>query len=165
MDKLSLGRCLKLKTEVVEVGDEYGSEYKGKYVFQEITWAKRSRIIDKYTRYHAVTGNIVAMDRIAIQAETIWASLREQPPHKPISLEKLLSENPEQGIPTGLGELFSKVANRLNSVSRDEVAFLEGQSDTASHMKPLQSSAFARSSAGPSRSSDGSQQKRSSSSS
>jgi len=151
-----------LKTEVVEVGEEYGPEYAGRYVFSEITWAKRSRIIQKYTRYHPVTGHVLSSDLVAIQAETIWASLKEQPAHKPISLEKLLGE--EDGIPIGLGELFSQVVNRLNNVGRDEAAFLKGQSDSACPMRPLLSSGSAKSSAGPSQSCENSQPKPSSNS-
>ena len=152
-----------MKTEVVEVGEEYGPEYAGRYIFSEITWAKRSRIIQKYTRYHPVTGHVVSSDLVAIQAETIWASLKEQPAHKPISLEKLLGE--EDGIPIGLGELFSQVVNRLNSVSRDEAAFLKEPSNSACPMRSLLSSGSARSSAGQSANCENNQPKQSSSSS
>jgi len=107
-----------MRTETVELDDRYGAEYKGKYVFSEISWAKRSRIITKYTKYHPVSGQIVSSDFIAIQAETIWASLKEQPPNKPITLERLLNE--EEGIPIELGELFSQVANRLCGISVQE---------------------------------------------
>ena len=79
-------------------------------MFQEITWAKRSRIIQRYTKYHPLTGQVLSSDYIAIQAETIWAALKEQPPTQPVSLEKLLSE--ENGIPIELGELFAKVVKQ-----------------------------------------------------
>lgn len=137
-----------MRTEVIEIGDEYGSEFRGRYVFQEITWAKRCRIIQKHTKYHPLTGHIAAQDFVAIQAETIWASLKEQPEHKPITLERLLSEDPEKGIPIGLGELFSQIVNRLNSVGRDEAAFLSEPCVKVCHAKPLQSSAYAKSSDG-----------------
>jgi len=107
-----------LKTETLEIDGRFGEEYAGKYVFQEISWAKRNRIIQKHTKYHSVTGQILNSDYVAIQAETIWASLKEQPAKKPISLEKLLSE--ENGIPIELGELFSRVVNSLCSVSFEE---------------------------------------------
>jgi len=108
-----------LKTEVLEVDERFGKEYAGKYLFTELTWAKRSRIIQKHTKYHPSTGQVVSNDFIAIQAETIWASLKEQPQNNPITLEKLLSEH-EDGIPIALGELLSKVVNRLNVVSFEE---------------------------------------------
>lgn len=107
-----------MRTETIELDDRFGAEYKGAYVFQEITWAKRSRIIQKHTKYHSMTGQVLSSDYIAIQAETIWAALKEQPPTQPVSLEKLLSE--ENGIPIELGELFSKVVNRLCGLSTDE---------------------------------------------
>jgi hypothetical protein len=135
-----------MRTETVEIDERFGKEYAGKYVFKELTWAKRSRIIQKYTKYHPITGQVVSSDYIAIQAETIMASLKEQPPHKPITLEKLLGE--EEGIPIGLGELFSQVVNRLNNVGFEETAFLSEPSDVESQTKPSQSSASAKSSAG-----------------
>jgi hypothetical protein len=64
-------------------------------------------------------------DYVAIQAETIWSSLKEQPENKPITLEKLLSE--EDGIPIGLGELFSKVVNQLCGVTVQETKNLSGR--------------------------------------
>jgi hypothetical protein len=114
-----------MKTETVRLDDRFGEEYAGKYVFQEISWAKRSRIIQKHTRYHPRTGQVVSSDYVAIQAETIWASLKEQPENKPITLEKLLSE--EQGVPIGLGELFSQVVNRLCGVTLEETKNSSGR--------------------------------------
>jgi hypothetical protein len=108
-----------LKTEVLEVDERFGKEYAGKYLFTELTWAKHSRVIQKHTKYHPLTGQVVSSDFIAIQAETIWASLKEQPRTNPLSLEKLLSEH-EDGVPIALGELLSKVVNRLNVVSLEE---------------------------------------------
>jgi len=107
-----------LKTEKIEIDNRYGEEYTGKYIFNEITWAKRSRIIQKHTKYHPMTGQITMSDYVAIQAETILASLREQPPNKPVSLEKLLSE--ENGVPIELGELFSQIVNRLCGLTAEE---------------------------------------------
>jgi len=107
-----------MKTEVVEVDGRFGSEYAGRYVFREITWMKRSRIITKYTRYHPVTGQLISSDLPAIQAETMWAALKEQPTSHPITLERLLDE--ENGVPIELGELFSRVVNRLCGLTLDE---------------------------------------------
>ncbi|MCW4046589.1 MAG: hypothetical protein NWE99_03380 [Candidatus Bathyarchaeota archaeon] len=132
-------------------------------MFSEISWAKRSRIIQKHTKYHPLTGQVVSSDFIAIQAETIWASLREQPPHKPITLEKLLSE--ENGVPIGLGELFSQIANRLNSVTQEETAFLSEQSADKSQPQSSRSFACAKNSGGQSRSCGASQPNQSNSSS
>jgi hypothetical protein len=115
-----------MKTETVVLDDRFGAEYAGKYIFSEISWAKRSRIIQKYTKYNPTTGQIVSSDYVAIQAETIWASLQEQPATKPITLEKLLGEG-ENGIPIKLGELFSQVVNKLCNVSLEEEKNLFGR--------------------------------------
>jgi hypothetical protein len=136
-----------MRRETIEIGSEYGEEYKGKYVFQELTWAKRSRIIQKYTRYHPVSGQVLSSDFIAIQAETIWAALKEQPPHTPLTLEKLLGE--ENGIPIPLGELLSKIVNDLCAMTREETVFLSAQSDARNHTQSSQTSAYAKSSDGP----------------
>jgi hypothetical protein len=69
-----------MQTQTLQIGTEYGTQYTGTYVFGEITWAKRSRIIQKHTRYHPITGQVQSSDFIAIQAETIWAALKQQPP-------------------------------------------------------------------------------------
>ena len=135
-----------MRSETIQIDDRFGKEYAGSYVFQEITWAKRSRIIQKHTKYHALTGQVVGSDFVAIQAETIWASLREQPAHKPVTFEKLLGD--EDGIPVELGELFCKVANRLCGITRDEERFLSAQSDEANRTQHSQCSACAKNSGG-----------------
>ena len=144
-----------MRRENINLGAEYGEEYAGKYVFQELTWAKRSRIIQKHTRYHPVSGQVVSSDFIAIQAETIWAALKEQPPNTPITLEKLLGE--ENGIPIALGELFSKIVNSLCAMTREETAFLSAPSDAKDHTQPSQTSASAKNSGGPQPSSQSNQ--------
>jgi hypothetical protein len=152
-----------MRKETVEIDGRLGKEYAGKYVFQEISWAKRSRIIQKHTNYHPTTGQVTKSDYVAIQAETIWASLKEQPESKPITLEKLLSE--EDGVPLRLGELFSKVVNRLCSVTLEDSHFLSEPCEEERHIQASQSSGFAKSSDGPRDSSRNSQQKSSKSSS
>ena len=141
-----------MRRENIEIGAEYGAEYAGKYVFQELTWAKRSRIIQKHTRYHQVSGQVQSSDFIAIQAETIWASLKEQPPNVPLTLEKLLGE--ENGIPIALGELLSQVVNGLCAMTREETAFLSAPSDDRNRTQPSPTSASAKNSAGPQPNSD-----------
>ncbi len=152
-----------MRSEVLEVDKRFGKEYAGRYVFAEISWAKRSRIIQKYTKYSPVTGQVVNSDYIAIQAETIMASLKEQPSNKPITLDKLLSE--EDGVPIGLGELFSQTVNRLNALSVEETAFLSAQSEDKNQTLPSRSFASAKNSGGRQTSSSGNQQKQSNSSS
>jgi len=134
-----------MRKEEIELDNRFGEQYAGRYVFQEITWAKRSRIIQKYTKYHPVTGQVVNSDFVAIQAETIWASLKEQPANKPVTLEKLLGE--EDGIPIEVGELFSKIANKLCGITPEEQRFLLEPSEGKSLTQRSSSSDCARNSA------------------
>lgn len=152
-----------MKSETLDLDERFGKEYAGHYVFSEITWAKRNRIIQKYTKYSRISGQVESSDFVAIQAETIMASLREQPENKPITLEKLLGET--EGVPIDIGELLSKVVNKLCNVSREESTFLSGQSEDKSQTKPSQSSDYAKSSDGPQTSSPDNQQKPSNNSS
>jgi hypothetical protein len=131
-----------MRTELLKLDERFGREFAGCYVFQEITWARRSRIIQKYTKYHPTTGQVQSSDFIAIQAETIWASLKEQPANKPLSLQKLLAE--DEGVPIELGELFSKIVNRLNGMMNEDVRFLLEQLDEESRTKLFQSFDFAK---------------------
>ncbi len=136
-----------MNTETIQVTEDSGAEYVGTYQFKEITWAKRSRIIQKHTKYHPLTGQVQSTDFIAIQAETIWAALKIQPPNQPITLEKLLGE--EDGVPIALGELFSQTVNRLCSVGREEAAFLSAPSADANPTPPSPTFGSAKNSDGP----------------
>lgn len=152
-----------MQTEEITLDERFGKDYAGHYVFQEISWAKRSRIIQRHTKYSQVTGQVQSSDYVAIQAETIMASLKEQPEHNPISVEKLLSE--DEGIPVGLGELFSHIANKVNSVSVQESRFLSERSAGNSRTSRSRSTDSAKSSDGPQTSLESSQLKPSKSSS
>jgi len=152
-----------MRKETLELDEKFGKEYAGHYVFSEISWAKRSRIIQKHTRYNQQTGQVSTSDYVAIQAETIIASLKEQPQHKPVTIEKLLGE--EDGVPVELGELFSQTVNRLNTISIDEGCFLSAQSEDKNLIQPSQTSGSAKSSGGPQANSQNSQPKPSSNSS
>ena len=135
-----------MKTEKLEVDGRFGEEYKGTYTFAEITWAKRNRIIQKHTKYNKLSGDVENSDFIPIQAETIIASMHGQPATKPITLEKILSE--ENGIPIELGEVFSKVVNKLNGMSREDLRFLLEQLDEESRTALFQSFGYAKNSDG-----------------
>ena len=141
-----------MKTEKLEIDGRFGEEYRGTYVFAEITWAKRNRIIQRHTKYNRLSGDVESSDFIAIQAETIIASLHGQPSSKPITLEKLLDE--ENGVPIELGELFSKVANGLNSVGREDLRFLLEQLDEESRIALLSSLGYVKLSVGPQKNSE-----------
>lgn len=135
-----------MKTGKIEVDGRFGEEYRGSYTFAEITWAKRNRIIQKHTKYNKLSGDVESSDFIAIQAETIIASIHGQPSSKPITLEKLLGE--EDGIPIELGELFSKIVNKLNGMSREDLRFLIEQLDEESRIALLLSFGYVKASAG-----------------
>jgi hypothetical protein len=135
-----------VKQEVLEIDNRFGEQYQGKYVFKEITWAKRNRIIQKHTKYNRLSGDVESSDFIAIQAETIIASLHGQPQSHPITLEKLLGE--EDGVSIELGELFSKVVNELNGVSREDLRFLLEQLDGESLTALLSSLGYVKPSDG-----------------
>ena len=135
-----------MRTETIELDERFGKEYAGRYVFQEISWAKRSRTIQKHTKYSQMTGQVMSSDYVAIQAETIYASLKEQPESKPITLEKLLSD--EDGVPVGLGELFSQIANKLNGLTVQETRFLSEPSEGKRRTKKSRSTGSAKSSGG-----------------
>lgn len=135
-----------MRKEILVVGAEHGAEYLGRYVFEEITWAKRSRIIQKHTKYHPMSGQVISSDFVAIQAETIWAALKEQPSTQPLTLEKLLGE--ENGVPIALGELLSQTVNNLCAVTREETAFLSEPSDAKNPTQPSPTSAYAKNSVG-----------------
>ncbi len=141
-----------MKTEKLEIDGRFGEEYRGTYAFAEITWAKRNRIIQKHTKYNKLSGDVESSDFIAIQAETIMASLHGQPQSHPITLEKLLGE--EDGIPIELGELFSKVVNMLNGVSREDLRFLLDRLDEESRTALLSSLGYVKASVGPQKNSE-----------
>jgi len=109
-----------VQTETVVLDESFGKEYAGKYVVQEITRRKRLNIIAKYTRY-SQTGAILSTDMSAIDAETLWAALKEQPASNPISLEKLLEEDPERGVPNRVTSCLIKTVNKLKGLSAEEV--------------------------------------------
>ena len=152
-----------MRTETIEIDERFGKEYAGRYIFGETSWARRSRIIQKHTKYSQMTGQVQSSDYVAIQAETIMASLKEQPENKPITLEKLLNE--ENGVPIGLGELFSQIANRLNTLTVEESRFLSEQSEEPSHIQKSLNTDSAKSSGGPHSNLENSHRKRSKSSS
>jgi hypothetical protein len=151
-----------MRQEAIEIDNRFGEEYQGKYVFKEITWAKRNRIIQKHTKYSRLSGEVESSDFIAIQAETIIASMHGQPASKPLTIEKLLSE--EEGIPIELGEIFAKAVNSLNGMGHEDLRFLLEQLDEESRTRLLSSFGYAKLSGGLQQSSQSSQQEQSRSS-
>src|SRR3989337_4377993 len=93
-----------------------------------------------------MTGQVTSSDFVAIQAETIWGSLREQPESKPITLDRLLGD--EEGIPIELGELLSNVVNKLNGMTHEDLRFLLERLAEGSRIQLFQSFGFVKNSAG-----------------
>ena len=73
-----------MRREIIEIDERFGKEFAGRYVFEEISWARRSRIIQKHTRYNPLTGEVVSADYSAPPSPT---NLFEN-----ISTSKLLSK-------------------------------------------------------------------------
>jgi hypothetical protein len=128
----------------LEVDDKYGSEYRGKYVLRELSWAKKSRIAENYMKINTQTGEVLKSDYVAIQAETLYAAIVAQPENKPITIAKLLDE--ENGVPDGLFRLFQKASNSINGVDPEEARFLLTQLGEEDLTRLLQSLGFAKSS-------------------
>jgi hypothetical protein len=138
-----------MKSETLEIDGQFGEEYRGKYLFKEITWAKRNRIIQKHTKYNNVSGDVVSSDFVAIQAETIMAALHGQPQSHPLSLEKLLADDPEHGLPYDLGELIAQAANRVCGLDKAETRFLYSASGGENLTVPSPTLDSPKSSGGP----------------
>lgn len=132
-----------MKTEKLALDDRFGDEFKGQYVFQQISWGKRSRIIQRHTKY-SPTGQVTSTDFVIIQAETIMASLKEQPKNNPLTLERLLSER--EGIPVELGEVLSSITNQLNGLSKRGLRFLLERLSEEKRTQLFQSFGFVKSS-------------------
>ena len=103
-----------------DVGEQYGSEYKGHYVVKRYTWATRNRIIERYTQINPATGKVISTDKTAVRAELILVSLAQQPSGNPVSLQKLLSTDIEQAVPSELIDLIEQHVNSLNRVTPEE---------------------------------------------
>src|SRR4030042_757937 len=127
----------------VEVDDKYGSEYRGKYVLRELSWAKNIRSAENYMKIDAQTGEVLRTDYVAIQAETLYAAIVAQPESRPITIAKLLDE--ENGVPDGLCKLFLKASNSINGVDPEEARFLLTQLSEEDRTLLLQSLGYAKS--------------------
>lgn len=99
----------------IELKDEFGKEYKGKYIFQSISWGKSNEITSKCTSVNPHTKQS-KVDLKRMQALMLDATMIERP--SLITLQKLLDE--ENGIPMSLGELLMQVADYVNGFGEEE---------------------------------------------
>ncbi len=128
----------------VHIDKRYGAEFEGDYLFKEMFWGKKSHIMQKYTKYNQTTGVVESTDLVSIQAASIIACLHSQPQSKPLTFEKLLSE--DDGIPQRLGEFFAQTVNELNGISREDLGFLLEQLSEDDRTQLLQNIGYAKSS-------------------
>lgn len=109
----------------IEIDSRFGKEYKGKYVFQSITWGRSNEITSDCTSINPLT-KVNKIDLRRLQALMLDATMVERP--KAITQEKLLSL--QDGIPMALGELLMAVADKVNgfgSKEREELKNLKQQ--------------------------------------
>jgi hypothetical protein len=66
------------------------------------------------------TGKVISTDKTAVRAELILVSIAQQPSGNPVTLQKLLSADIEQAVPSELIDLIEKHVNSLNRVSPEE---------------------------------------------
>ncbi len=120
-----------MRTVIVQIGEEYGSEFQGTYKFKEICVAKKAGIWKRHVKTHPLSGEIISSDDVGYQGELVLASMIQQPSGNPISLSRWSLEDDEKGMPSKLADILSRAVNRLNGVASDEAAFLGGSSGKA----------------------------------
>jgi len=109
----------------IELDSRFGKEYKGKYVFQSITWGASNEITSSCTSINPLTKQS-KIDLNRLQALMLDATMIERP--SAITLEKLMDL--KDGIPMSLGELLMAVADKVNgfgSKEREELKKLKQQ--------------------------------------
>ena len=112
----------KLSIELKE--EDFGKEYKGKYVFIGISWGSSNRITGECTMVNPAS-RISSVDIKQLQARMLIATLIEKP--KIITLDHLMDES-KNGLPPALGELLMAAADKVNGYStkdREEVKNLK----------------------------------------
>ena len=115
------------KEKEIKLNDRFGKEFSGSYVFESISWGKSNQITSDCTSISPV-GQKSSVDMKRLQALMLYASLKEKP--KAITLERLLSEDSDEGLPPALGELLMACADHVNGFSakdREEVKNLKQQ--------------------------------------
>jgi len=110
----------------IELDERFGKEYKGKYLFEGISWGISNRLTAECTKVNPVTRQSI-VNLKELQAKMLIATLIEKP--KIITLEHLMDET-SKGLPTALGEVLMAVADKVNGYSvedREELKKLKGQ--------------------------------------
>jgi len=96
----------------IELDDRWGKEYAGEYVFTMVPWARLNAITQRNV-VRSRRGEVIKINLVNIQAETIWEAL-ERGKHCPkgLTLEKLKDQ--EHGIPPALGDWLLKHTDKVN---------------------------------------------------
>lgn len=105
----------------------FGKEYEGKYIFHSISWAKSNEITSNCTATNPLTRQTI-VNLKKLQALTLDAVMIERP--KAITLDVLMSEDADKGLPLALGELLMSMADIVNGYSqseRDQIKKLKGK--------------------------------------
>jgi len=105
-----------------KVGDEYGKQYKGEYVYKSISWGKQNSITERCTVFLSSGGSKINLKRL--QAMLVLATLRQSP--KVITLSHLMDES-DNGLPVGLGSRIMKLVDQVNGLQSEEVKNLDEQ--------------------------------------
>jgi len=99
----------------IEIDSRFGKEYKGKYVFQSITWGRNNEITSDCTSINPLTKQS-KVDFRKLQGLMLDATMIERP--SAITLEKLMDL--KNGIPMALGELLMSAADYVNGFGTKE---------------------------------------------
>jgi len=112
------------KLEIDLKEKDFGSKYKGKYVFVGISWGISNRITGECTTVNPLTRKSIVNIK-DLQAKMLIATLIEKP--DVITLEHLMDEG-KNGLPSALGEVLMAAADKVNGYSskdREEVKNLK----------------------------------------
>ena len=101
----------------VKLDNYFGKEYSGKYVFQTISWATSNRITGDCTSVDPVSRRS-SVDLKRLQALMLDATMIERP--KEITLDLLMSEEPDKGLPPALGDLLMSLADKVNGYGDED---------------------------------------------
>jgi len=110
----------------IKLGNQFGSEYEGEYLFLTIGWAMYNRLSAECTKVIPEL-QIADVNLKELNAKIMMATLIKKP--KIITLAHLVDES-EKGLPPALGEILMAATDYVNGYSpkqREEVKNLKEQ--------------------------------------
>jgi hypothetical protein len=106
----------------ITLDERFGKEFAGAYVFRSISWGRSNQITSDCTSVNpAIKTSRIDLKRL--QGLMLNESMKERP--KIITLDMLLSEDPEKGIPMVLGEILMSCADFVNGYTEKDRAELK----------------------------------------